>query len=228
MPLLEIIDLSYDYTPRSGTVHALKKINACFDAGRVYAVTGRSGSGKTTLLSLIAALDRPMSGQILLDGKSIFDERPDRYRRENISMVFQSYNLIAHLTAGENVELAFELNGTPCGKRAAVAREILRSVGLGDEYYRKRPHQMSGGEQQRVAIARAVASGAKIILADEPTGNLDNQNSEMIISQLTRLAHEEGRCVIIVTHSEEIAAGADVRYHMSDGVLSVVPISQTL
>ncbi len=220
MALLEIKDVSYDYELRSGKVHALKNVTAEFDAGKMYAVTGRSGSGKTTLLSLIAAFDVPLSGEILYNGVSISSEKPSVYRRKNIGMIFQSYNLIQHLTALENVMLSLEITHSDPKNRKNTAREILRRVGIKDELFGKRPLTLSGGEQQRVAIARAIAADSQIILADEPTGNLDNENSENIIGLLKSLAHERDKCVIVVTHSEDIAAEADLGYHMSNGMIA--------
>lgn len=215
MSVLKICNLSYDYRYKTLVTHALKGVNAEFESGKLYALTGRSGSGKSTLLSLIAAFDKPKEGDILLDGKSIFEREPSKYRRENIGIVFQSYNLIQHLTALENVMLAFEINKKSASK--SEAKRLLVSVGIDDSLFNKRPRAMSGGEQQRVAIARAIASGAPIILADEPTGNLDNENSDNIIKLLKDLAHKNGKCVIAVTHSKEIAEEADFTYHLSDG-----------
>lgn len=215
MSVLKICNLSYDYRYKTLVTHALKGVNAEFESGKLYALTGRSGSGKSTLLSLIAAFDKPKEGDILLDGKSIFEREPSKYRRENIGIVFQSYNLIQHLTALENVMLAFEINKKSASK--SEAKRLLVSVGIDDSLFNKRPRAMSGGEQQRVAIARAIASGAPIILADEPTGNLDNENSDNIIKLLKDLAHKNGKCVIAVTHSKEIAEAADITYHLSDG-----------
>ena len=168
-------------------------------------------------MSLIASFDKPNSGDILLDGKSIFDNSGSKYRFENIGMIFQSYNLIGHLTAEENVMLVMDKNDGNGKVRREKARELLSRMGLETECFKKRPLTLSGGQQQRVAIARALASNAPIILADEPTGNLDNENSRNIISLLKSLAHDEDRCVIVVTHSEDIAREADVRLTMSDG-----------
>jgi putative ABC transport system ATP-binding protein len=221
MTLLQLRDVHYDYTSSSGVTHALRGVDAEFLPGRFYALTGRSGCGKTTLLSLIAAFDRPLRGDILLDGVSIFASSATLYRRENIGMIFQSYQLIPHLTALENVMLAFDIArvSLPLTQKKAAARQFLAQVGLGSAHEKKFPRQLSGGEQQRVAIARTLAADTPIFLADEPTGNLDNENSENIVSLLRAAAHERGKCVIVVTHAEEIAAGADVRLQMADGKL---------
>ncbi len=217
MSVLEVQNVCYDYVGRSGVTHALKGVSGVFESGRLYALTGRSGSGKSTLLSLLAGFDRPKEGCITLDGEDISSIQPARYRRENVAIVFQSYNLIPHLTALENVMLGF---GDTKGRTTSKAMEHLRSVGLDESHFKKKPAHLSGGEQQRVAIARALASDASIILADEPTGNLDNENSQKVVALLKDLAHLLGKCVIMVTHSEELANQADVRYHMSDGKIT--------
>lgn len=217
MPTLSVKDVYYDYVQKFGVTHALQGVTTEFISGKLYALTGRSGSGKTTLLSLIASFDKPSRGDILLDGKSIFDNSGSEYRLENIGMIFQSYNLIGHLTAEENVMLAMGKDDGKGKARREKARELLSRMGLETECFKKRPLTLSGGQQQRVAIARALASNAPIILADEPTGNLDNENSRNIISLLKSLAHDDDRCVIVVTHSEDIAREADVRLTMSDG-----------
>ncbi len=211
-------NVSYDYVQKSGITSALRDVSAEFHTGTMYSLTGRSGSGKTTLLSILAGFDRPKSGEILLDGQSIAEMSPSEYRRENIGIVFQSYNLIGHLTAEENVCLTI---GSSVNKkeRTQYARTLLAKVGLSEECFKKYPLMLSGGEQQRVAVARAVASGAPFLLADEPTGNLDNENSRNIISLLKNLAHDEEKCVIVVTHSDEVAVEADVHLTMADGFL---------
>lgn len=219
MSLIQVNNLTYDYVLRSGTTHALRGINVEFEEGKLYAITGRSGSGKTTLLSLLAAFDDPKSGSIFYDGKDVQTLRLTDYRFESVGVIFQSYNLIPHLTALENVRLPLDMK-TKLKKnvRNQIATDALYSVGLREEHFKKMPLTLSGGEQQRVAIARTLASGPKVLLADEPTGNLDNENSRNIIDLLKKLAHVEGKCVILVTHATEIAEEADVEYRMSDGV----------
>ena len=218
MAILEIRDVAYDYTTKAGVVHALKNASAGFDKGTVYAIVGRSGSGKSTFMSLLAGLDVPKSGSIVYDGTDLNTLDRDRYRREHIGMIFQSYYLLPQLTATENVELSLELAGLKQNKRAR-AEEMLTLVGLDKSQFKKRSTEFSGGEQQRIAIARAIAADPEVILADEPTGNLDNENSENIVSILIEMAHRYGKCVIIITHATEIAERADVILHMSDGVL---------
>jgi len=217
-PLIEVKNVFYDYVIRSGPVHALKGVDASFEKGKMYAVTGRSGSGKTTLLSLIAAFDRPKSGEICYNGAALSSMDASEYRRKNVGIVFQSFNLIPHLSVLENVTLVLEGAKMTRDERKARAESVLSLVGLGKELYSKRPSQLSGGEQQRAAISRAIAADQQVLLADEPTGNLDNENSENVIGILKGLARE-GRCVIVVTHSVEVASSADVILKMSDGMI---------
>lgn len=218
MSILELHDLSYDYKTKAGAVHALKKATASFNAGTVYAIVGRSGSGKSTLMSLMAGLDVPKDGDILYHGESLRDIDRDKFRREHIGMIFQSYYLLPQLTAVENVELSLELAKYKGNKRER-AEEMLTLVGIKKEQFKKRSTQFSGGEQQRIAVARAIATDPEIILADEPTGNLDNENSMNVVNILVDLAHKYGKCVIIITHAAEVAEKADVILKMDDGIL---------
>ena len=220
MAILEITNLSYDYITKAGRVHAVKEATASFDTGVVYAIVGRSGSGKSTLMSLMAGLDVPKEGKILYEGVELASIDRDRYRREHVGMIFQSYYLLPQLTAVENVELALELSKY-AGNRRERAMEMLSLVGITKEQFRKRSPEFSGGEQQRIAVARAIAADPSVILADEPTGNLDNENSLNIVGILGDLAHRFGKCVIIITHASEVAERADLTLHMNDGYLSV-------
>ncbi|MBS6447747.1 MAG: ABC transporter ATP-binding protein [Clostridiales bacterium] len=220
MAILEITNLSYDYITKAGRVHAVKEATASFDTGVVYAIVGRSGSGKSTLMSLMAGLDVPKEGKILYEGVELASIDRDRYRREHVGMIFQSYYLLPQLTAVENVELALELSKY-AGNRRERAMEMLSLVGITKEQFRKRSPEFSGGEQQRIAVARAIAADPSVILADEPTGNLDNENSLNIVGILGDLAHRFGKCVIIITHASEVAERADMTLHMNDGYLSV-------
>ena len=180
---------------------------------------GKSGCGKTTFLSLLAGLDLPTEGSILYDGKSTAECNRDEYRLRAISLICQSYNLFPLLTVEENVTYPMLLRGVSQSQAEKTAREKLKDVGLNSSYYKRLPAMLSGGEQQRVAIARALVSDARIILADEPTGNLDTENSELVFSLLQRLAHEEGYCIIVVTHDLAIADKADEVLHLKDGAL---------
>lgn len=218
MSILKVENLSYDYVTKAGLVHAVKEATAEFEEGKMYAIVGRSGSGKSTLISLLAGLDEPKTGEIYINGEPLSEMDRDKFRRENVGMIFQSYYLLPQLTARENVELSLELAKKTENKKK-LANELLEQVGLTEFHGKKRAVQLSGGEQQRVAIARAIAPNPPIILADEPTGNLDNANSDNIVKILKELAHEDNKCVIVITHASEVAAEADVVYKMNDGYL---------
>lgn len=212
-------DVRYEYRTSVQTVKAVNGVSYAFQQGFVYAIVGASGSGKTTFLSLLAGLDVPVSGSIELDGESTLNMNRDAYRLNHVSVIYQNYNLFYHLTVLENA--AYPLYVRKMGKKKAenIAREKLIQVGLQEEQLNRLPNMLSGGEQQRVAIARALASGTEIILGDEPTGNLDSENSQNIVDILCRLAHEENRCVIIVTHDPSVAEAADICLRMKDGKL---------
>ena len=215
--MLKIEDLAYTYKSKYQTVKALKGITYAFEPGKFYALIGKSGSGKTTLLSLLAALDLPTEGQVIFEDKTTAEIDRDLYHRDTVAVIYQSYNLLPLLSVMENVTFPLELKKVPDAK--IIAEEKLRAVGLDETYFKRLPAMLSGGEQQRVAIARALASDAKIILADEPTGNLDTENSEIVIDLLQKLAHEEGYCVIVVTHDLSIADKADEVLRLKDGCL---------
>ena len=218
MSILELHNLSYDYKTKAGAVHALKEATTSFNAGTVYAIVGRSGSGKSTLMSLMAGLDVPKDGEIFYHGESLRSFDRDKFRREHVGMIFQSYYLLPQLTAVENVELSLELAKYKGDKRKR-AEEMLTLVGIKREQFKKRSTQFSGGEQQRIAVARAIATDPEIILADEPTGNLDNENSMNVVHILVDLAHIYGKCVIIITHASEVADKADIVLKMDNGYL---------
>ena len=217
MSELVIENVSYRY--KNADRLALNGVSCAFKPGQVTAVVGPSGSGKTTLLSIMAGLDRPEEGQVLLNGADLSGMDLDAYRRQDVSVIFQAFQLFPLLTVMENVCYPMELNEVALKDAKERARTLLSSVGIQEEKLRRFPANLSGGEQQRVAIARSLATGAGILLADEPTGNLDGENSRNVVEILTRLAHEEGYCVIIVTHDPAIAEASDVVYHMTDGIL---------
>ncbi|MBR6378267.1 MAG: ABC transporter ATP-binding protein [Oscillospiraceae bacterium] len=219
MELLKTENLSFAYRNKYQTVQAVKGVNCGFAPGKTYAIVGKSGSGKTTLLSLLAGLELPTEGQVLYEGKSTRELDCDAYRRDHAAVIYQNFNLFPLLTAEENVLYPLKLKRMDKAQARALAREQLKAVGIEEEEFKRFPAQLSGGQQQRVAIARALAAGNQIILADEPTGNLDISNGEQVVNILLRLAHEEGRCVIIVTHDLEIAGQMDAVYTMRDGVL---------
>ena len=219
MSTLELRNVTYTYQTQYQKVDALKGISHCFDAGLLHAVVGRSGSGKTTLLSLMAGLDLPTSGEVLCGGVSTAQMKLEEYRREKVAVIYQSFRLFPLLTVAENVMYPMELRGVkPCEARARAA-ELTARVGLPDTALDRYPTMLSGGEQQRVAIARALGMDTKILLADEPTGNLDTANSDNIFRILQQLAHEEGYCVIVVTHDMALAAKADRILELRDGAV---------
>lgn len=212
---IENVNYRYKNAPRL----VLNNVSCTFQAGTVSAVVGPSGSGKTTLLSIMAGMDRPEGGKVLLDGEDLAGMDLDAYRRKDVSVIFQAFQLFPLLTVMENVCYPMELSGVPAKTARERAKALLESVGIVEEKFRRFPANLSGGEQQRVAIARSLATGAGVLLADEPTGNLDGENSRNVVELLTRLAHDEGYCVIIVTHDPAIAEASDLVYRMADGVL---------
>ena len=219
MSTLTATDVIYEYRNAYQTVRAVNGVSCEFEQGLVYAIVGSSGSGKTTFLSLLAGLDVPTAGTIALDGQSTAEIDRDEYRLNHVSVIYQNFNLFQHLTVLENAAYPLYVRKVGGKEADAVAREKLLQVGLKEDQFKRLPNMLSGGEQQRVAIARALASGSEIILADEPTGNLDSTNSRNIVEILHRLAHENDRCVIIVTHDPAVAEAADVVLNMKDGVL---------
>ena len=219
MSLLKLENVSYVYKNRYQSVKAVNDVTFEFEEGRVYAIVGKSGSGKTTTLSMLAGLDLPTSGKVMFDGKPTSKLNRDRYRREDVAVIYQGFNLFPLLTVRENVMYPMRLQGMKKHEAKQKALEMLELVGLDEKHAKRFPSMLSGGEQQRVAIARALAASARVILADEPTGNLDVENSRNIVEILTRLAHELNYCVIIVTHDTAIAGQADVVMHMVDGRL---------
>lgn len=197
MSIMEIRNIEYSY---DGNKTVLKNISAEFEAGKIYAVLGPSGCGKTTLLSLLGGLDSPSGGQVLYQGEDIGKKGLAWHRKNNVSFIFQSYNLIDYMTPAENVALTSKLPPLP----------VLERLGITKEESKRNVLRLSGGQQQRVAIARALASDKSVILADEPTGNLDEDTAAEIAEVLKECAHQMNKCVIIVTHSNDLAKQADV------------------
>ena len=218
MSELTLQDVCYRYKNTERDV--LHSISCKFESGNVYAIVVPSGSGKSTLLSLMAGLDTPTHGELTLDQVSYNTMDLDRTRREKLSMIFQAFQLFPLLTAVENVSFPMETNGVSKAEAKRRATELLAEVGIHAEKHRRYPSNLSGGEQQRVAIARALSTGAGILLADEPTGNLDEANSIQVMDLLLHLAHALGRCVIVVTHDLDLASRADNILYMRDGTLT--------
>ena len=218
-PILRLDNVCYQYRNNYQSVDAVKDATAEFHEGKTYAIIGKSGSGKSTLLSLIAGLALPTDGQVLYRGVPTDEFDLNKYRRENVAVVYQSFNLFPLMTCLENVCFPLELLGKNPKEASVIAKQFIEHVNLPETVGKRFPNMISGGEKQRVAIARALASGAKIILADEPTGNLDVANGEKIVQLLKDLAHVDNYTVIIVTHDMSITQVVDEVMQMSDGYL---------
>ena len=213
MSLLKLENLSYKYD--SAKIKVLDQISYEFDEGKIYAVIGKSGAGKTTLLSLLSGLAAPSEGKILFREKDISSLDKYKYRSQYVGVVFQSFNLLQNLTAVENVVLSMDIAGIKQKNKKEFATELLGKVGLSVDESKRRVLKLSGGQQQRVAIARALSYNPDVILADEPTGNLDGETQEEIMSIFRGLANE-GKSIILVTHSPIVAKSADVVYELHD------------
>lgn len=206
MSIFEIKDISYSYEKSRKILTA---VNAVFETGKMYAILGPSGAGKTTLLSLLGGLDAPQKGEILFDGENISERGLEYHRRNHVSLIFQNYNLIDYMTPVENVKLTAKHDAMP----------MLKKLGLTEEEAKRNVLKLSGGQQQRVAIARTLVSDAPVILADEPTGNLDEDTAAEITEVLKDCAHQMNKCVIIVTHSNELAKQVDTVFRLKKGKL---------
>lgn len=217
--LLEFKNVTYLYNSNS---IILKDINISFDKGKFYTIVGPSGSGKTTFLSLAAGLDKNREGQILYNDIDLSKVGLSKYRNKYVSIIFQGYNLLPYMTALQNIISAMEIKGIKERDNKKIALDMLKKVGLDEKKANQKVLTLSGGQQQRVAIARALVSKTDIILADEPTGNLDEQTSKDIIEIFKKLVYDEGKCVIMVTHNPEIARQSDVIYVVKDRKLTKV------
>jgi putative ABC transport system ATP-binding protein len=220
MTCLEIIDVSYRYD--GGTENVLNEINATFESGKVYTIIGQSGAGKSTLLSLISGLDVCKEGDIVYNGNNLRKLDRDDYRAKSIGVIFQGFNLLLNSTAVYNITLSMNISESDIKDKQAkkeAAYELLNKVGIDRETADRKILKLSGGEQQRVGIARALAHNPDIIIADEPTGNLDTETENDVLKILTSLAHDEGKCVIIVTHSDNISEIADKIYKIDNGTI---------
>lgn len=217
MSILTLENISYRYTGTEKAV--LDKISYAFEIGRLYCVTGSSGEGKTTLLSLMAGLDLCSSGRICCENQDITLINRDEYRSKKVGVVFQSYNLLQNATAAQNISLSMNIAGKQGKQTVKEAYAILKKVGIEHEKADRKILKLSGGEQQRVAIARAIANSSPILIADEPTGNLDTDNEQAIMDIFKRLAHEENKCVIVVAHSKRVASEADIVLTLKNGEL---------
>ena len=222
MSLMKIENLTYKY--ESSRKNVLNNINVEFNKGKVYTIVGKSGSGKTTLLSLISGLDVSTGGDILYNGNNLKQINRDDYRAKSIGVVFQSYNLLLNATAVENIVLSMNISGSGEKNKKEYAYRLLDKIGIDKETADRKILKLSGGEQQRIGIARALAHDPDIIIADEPTGNLDNETEADIMEILANLAHNQDKCVIIVTHSKKVSSYADDIYGIADGKLVPVRI----
>ena len=214
---ISLKNVSYSYKGKFQTVKAVNGVSYDFEPGKCYAIIGKSGSGKTTLLSLMAGLDLPTEGEILVNGKPTAEWNRNQMRRDEVSVIYQNYNLFPLLTVQENIRYPLDLKGMPRKEAVALAKEVRGRVELPESYDKRLPAHLSGGEQQRVAIARTLAQGCKIILADEPTGNLETATTMNVVEILRSLAHNDGCTVIIVTHDPAVAELSDVVLQMRDG-----------
>ena len=221
--ILELENINYSYIDGGYERVILNDLSYSFEEKQFYTILGPSGSGKTTLLSLVAGLDTPKSGRILFEGKDIKEIGLHKYRRNDISIVFQQFNLISYLTALENVMLAMSETDNELPKdRKNVAYNLLERFGIVASKADRLVNQLSGGEQQRVAIARSLASNVNLIFADEPTGNLDTATEKEIIGIFKDLAHEYGKTIIVVTHSDSVSSMSDQRVLLKDGKLTKI------
>jgi len=218
--VLTLSNVFYKY--EGARKNVLKGVSATFEAGKVYAIVGKSGSGKSTLLSLIAGLDICTDGKILHGETDLKELDRDEYRAKGIGVVFQAFNLITNSTAIENIVLSMHISESDEKNKKAFAYSLLEKVGIDRETAGRKILKLSGGEQQRIGIARALAHNPSIIIADEPTGNLDTDTENDVLKILSDLAHDEGKCVIIVTHSKRVSSIADEILGMKDGRLAPV------
>jgi len=220
--MLTIKNLTKEFSQGGAKIKAVDDISLSVDDGEFVSIVGKSGSGKSTLLGLLGALDSPTKGSIQVNEKDVArlrDHALIKYRRSSIGFVFQNYNLIPNLTAIENVMIPMEYNRLPSILAQKRAEKLLNQVGISESMQKRKPGKMSGGEQQRVSIARALANKPTLILADEPTGNLDTENGQMIFDLLHELAKTENTTIIVVTHDLEIAGKTDKTFRLKDGKL---------
>lgn len=211
--MLTTEDLGYWYEPDGPLFEG---VNLNFEAGKLYAILGSSGSGKTTFLSLITGLDTPKAGKILYNNQSLKEIGLQEYRRKDVSIVFQAYNLLPYMSAVDNVLTAMAIAKTKQSDPKAYALDNLAQVGITNDLAHKKVTQLSGGQQQRVAIVRALCCDHGLIVADEPTGNLDENTSKDIVALFQKIAHEQNKCIILVTHEQEVAAACDAVYELKN------------
>lgn len=212
MTILKVENICYSYKDGKSKRVILDDINYEFELGTFYSIVGESGSGKTTFVSLIAALDQANSGKIYYKDKDLEEIGLLQFRKHHVGMIFQDFNLIPYMTAVQNITTAMSISGVKEDKKEAL--EMLAAVGINDEVANRKVTTLSGGEKQRVAITRALVGSKDVIIADEPTGNLDANISESIVDIFKDLAHKQNKCVIVVTHSKELASNSDIQLHL--------------
>ncbi len=218
--MIQIQDVTKTYTTGPVSFQALRGVSFSIASGEFVAIMGPSGSGKSTLMHILGALDTPTSGAYSLDGRdlsTLTDDALAEIRREKVGFVFQSFNLLPRATVLRNVELPLVYAGVPAARRGAHAEAALRAAGLGHEHFAHRSNELSGGQIQRVAIARALVNNPALILADEPTGNLDSKTGEIVLGTFQRLNREHGRTIVLITHEHEVAEHASRIIHLKDG-----------
>lgn len=220
--VLSFNDVCYHYIDGSRQVNILKDASYQFEKGKIYAIVGASGSGKTTSLVLAGGLDSPKSGTIVYKGEDISKIGLTKYRRADVSIVFQSYNLINYMNALQNVISAIDISQIKVPNKKQYAMDILKDLGLTEEESLRDIRKLSGGQQQRIAIARAIAKDVDLILCDEPTGNLDEETSKGIIQTFIDLAHIQNKCVIVVTHSAHFSSLLDIQLRIHQGKLEII------
>lgn len=220
MSVLELKDVKYNYPGANKSV--LNGVNASLEKGKIYSIVGKSGAGKTTILSLLSGLDTCTSGEISFNGQNIKDIDRDEFRAKSIGVIFQSYNLLLNATAMENIELAMDISKSSVKDKKVFIYELLSKIGIDRETADRTVLKLSGGEQQRVGIARALSHEPDVLIADEPTGNLDHDTEAEILQILVKLAHEDNKCVVVVTHSKRVSDYADEVLGLSNGVLTKV------
>lgn len=211
MSIIKMENISYTYDKKKNII---SNLSYEFEKGLVYSIVGKSGAGKTTLLSMLSGLAKPTNGEIFYNDLSLSKINQFDYRSKYVGVIFQSYNLLPHLTAEENVILSMDISGKKIENKKQVALELLESVGLNEDIAKRKILKLSGGEQQRVAIARTLSFDPDVILADEPTGNLDQDTENAIMNIFINLAKQKNKCIILVTHSPKVASMSDVKYEL--------------
>ena len=220
--MLALQNVSYKYEKSTKTI--FKDVNISFEAGKVYIIVGKSGMGKSTLLSLLAGLDVATSGQITYNGENLVKINRNRYRARKAGIIFQGFNLLTNATAIDNILLSMHISGVSERGKRVKAYDLLKKVGIDKEKAHRKILKLSGGEQQRISIARALAHNPELIIADEPTGNLDKETEGKILKIFTQLAHDENKCVIIVTHSKRVTTIADEIWTIDKGGFRQKPV----